>query len=194
MDWAGAIANKYAILQQQADAETQRANNDTLRAQGDYRLAGANTALTQARADVVPATAKADIGLTNANAGLIGQQRDWYGREAASRIGLQGAEATQARAGAGLSGAQSYRLRLGLTGDQADTLSDSLAAIRANSGIPGYAKGTAKVPGKGSGKVDTVKAKLAPGEAVLNKGAAETMGRGMIAALNAHGAAKMGLA
>lgn len=55
------------------------------------------------------------------------------------------------------------------------------------------AKGIAKVPGKGSGKVDKVPAKLAPGEAVLNKAAAEKMGRGLIAALNKQGARKMGM-
>lgn len=58
---------------------------------------------------------------------------------------------------------------------------------------PGFAKGTARVPGKGSGKVDTVPAKLAPGEAVLNKAAADAMGRGLIAKANAAGAKKMGL-
>lgn len=57
----------------------------------------------------------------------------------------------------------------------------------------GYKRGTARVPGKGSGKVDTVDAKLAPGEAVLNKRAAEMVGRGNIAALNARGAQQMGL-
>jgi hypothetical protein len=56
-----------------------------------------------------------------------------------------------------------------------------------------FAAGTAKVPGKGDGTKDTVKAKLAPGEAVLNKAAAEGMGRGLIAALNMAGARKMGM-
>lgn len=55
-------------------------------------------------------------------------------------------------------------------------------------------KGMAKVPGKGSGKVDTVPARLAPGEAVLNKAAAEHVGRGLIAVLNQLGAQKMGMA
>jgi hypothetical protein len=59
-------------------------------------------------------------------------------------------------------------------------------------GVSPYAKGTPKVPGKGSGKVDTVPAMLAPGEAVLNKAAAEHMGRGMIEQLNKFGLAKMG--
>lgn len=57
-----------------------------------------------------------------------------------------------------------------------------------------YKKGTARVPGKGSFKKDTVPAKLAPGEAVLNKPAADMAGRGMIAALNKLGARKMGMA
>ena len=55
-----------------------------------------------------------------------------------------------------------------------------------------FKAGTEKVPGKGTGKVDTVPAMLAPGEAVLNKGAAEHMGRGNIKQLNQIGLAKMG--
>lgn len=68
--------------------------------------------------------------------------------------------------------------------------------VRLSPGMPAvrYAKGTARVPGKGSGKVDTQPAMLAPGEAVLNKPAAEHMGRGLIAALNQMGAQKLGLA
>lgn len=60
-------------------------------------------------------------------------------------------------------------------------------------GMPGLKKGIARVPGKGDGTKDTVKAKLAPGEAVLNKAAADKMGRGLIGALNKMGAKKMGL-
>lgn len=54
-------------------------------------------------------------------------------------------------------------------------------------------KGTEKVPGKGDGTKDTVPAKLAPGEAVLNKAAAEFMGRGLIKKLNEMGMHKMGM-
>jgi hypothetical protein len=50
--------------------------------------------------------------------------------------------------------------------------------------------GASKVPGQGDGTVDTVAAKLAPGEAVLNKHAAEMLGRGMIKTLNDVGLAK----
>lgn len=53
--------------------------------------------------------------------------------------------------------------------------------------------GTEKVPGKGDGTKDTVPAKLAPGEAVLNKAAAEFMGRGLIKKLNQMGMHKMGM-
>lgn len=57
-----------------------------------------------------------------------------------------------------------------------------------------FKTGVSKVPGHGSGHVDTVPAMLAPGEAVLNKGAAEHMGRGAIETLNAIGLHKMGMA
>lgn len=74
------------------------------------------------------------------------------------------------------------RLGLGLTPPGGDLL-----------GL-GFAKGTARVPGKGDGTKDTVPAKLAPGEAVLNKPAADMAGRGLIAVLNKMGAQKMGMA
>lgn len=50
-----------------------------------------------------------------------------------------------------------------------------------------YTKGTAKVPGKGSSKVDTVPAMLAPKEAVLNEKGADLIGRANITAANAAG-------
>jgi hypothetical protein len=53
--------------------------------------------------------------------------------------------------------------------------------------------GKDKVPGKGSGTVDTQHAMLAPGEAVLNKAAAEYLGRATIDVLNHVGRIKMGL-
>lgn len=59
--------------------------------------------------------------------------------------------------------------------------------------MSGFKKGTARVPGKGSPKKDSVPAVLAPGEAVLNAKAAEMAGRDNIAALNRKGAAKMGM-
>lgn len=64
--------------------------------------------------------------------------------------------------------------------------------VRNPKGVQKFAGGTAKVPGKGTGKVDTVPAMLAPGEAVLNKGAAEHVGRGLIGMLNQIGKMRMG--
>ena len=49
--------------------------------------------------------------------------------------------------------------------------------------VSGFARGSAQVPGYGSG--DTVPSYLTPGEAVLTPGAAEDVGRPKIAALNA---------
>jgi hypothetical protein len=49
----------------------------------------------------------------------------------------------------------------------------------------GVFRGTAQVPGKGTGNVDKVPAMLAPHEAVLTHGAADALGRKKIAALNA---------
>ena len=56
-----------------------------------------------------------------------------------------------------------------------------------------YRRGTARVPGRGPSNVDSVKAKLAPKEAVLNAPAADMMGRGLIAHANALGMARMGM-
>jgi hypothetical protein len=68
--------------------------------------------------------------------------------------------------------------------------------VQPNPGYPfgaGYLFGATAVPGQGSGTVDKVPAMLAPHEAVLNRAAADTLGRSRIAALNARGAQRMGL-
>jgi hypothetical protein len=57
----------------------------------------------------------------------------------------------------------------------------------------GYLFGANEVPGQGTGRTDTVPAMLAPHEAVLNRAAADLLGRGLIAALNAHGVRQMGM-
>jgi len=71
-----------------------------------------------------------------------------------------------------------------------------MTRVPPNPGYPfgaGYLFGATAVPGQGSGTVDKVPAMLAPHEAVLNKAAADKLGRGKIAALNAAGAKQMGL-
>jgi hypothetical protein len=57
-----------------------------------------------------------------------------------------------------------------------------------------HARGTSRVKGKGKPNKDTVPAMLAPGEAVLNQGAADHVGRNLIDVLNAIGAHKMAMA
>ena len=57
----------------------------------------------------------------------------------------------------------------------------------------GFANGTSQVPGNADPRVDSVPAELAPQEAVLNAGAADMVGRGLIDVLNAMGALKMGM-
>jgi hypothetical protein len=123
--------------------------------------------------------------------------------ESTSRIGLEGSQTAVNRATAQpttreqLYAAQALNQGFGLSGTRRPMF--SLGGLgRSSLGLDmgtelRFAKGTAKVPGKGDGTKDTVKAKLAPGEAVLNKAAAENMGRGLIAALNAAGARKMGM-
>ena len=58
---------------------------------------------------------------------------------------------------------------------------------------PGYASGASQVPGIADPRVDSVRANLAPQEAVLNAGAADMVGRGLIDVLNAMGNLKMGM-
>jgi hypothetical protein len=62
-----------------------------------------------------------------------------------------------------------------------------------NGGFANYQQGTAAVPGHGTGKVDSVPAMLAPHEAVLNRAAADMVGRGLITMLNEAGAQQMGM-
>ena len=57
----------------------------------------------------------------------------------------------------------------------------------------GFAAGDTAVAGPGDGTVDTVDTKLAAGEAVLNKAAAEFLGRDLIDKVNQAGAIAMGL-
>ena len=56
-----------------------------------------------------------------------------------------------------------------------------------------YSSGTSHITAPGDGTVDTTKAKLANGEAVLNRGAAEHLGQPAIQALNAVGMLRMGM-
>jgi hypothetical protein len=76
-----------------------------------------------------------------------------------------------------------------VTAEEAGALHDHLTGKAAGGNLK-LTAGDTKVPGKGDGTVDKVPAMLAPGEAVLNKPAAEKLGRDNIAALNAVGHAE----
>lgn len=84
----------------------------------------------------------------------------------------------------------------GLSGQAADTIRSRDRRIEEELRRQGFRKGKTKVvdkTGKGSPRKDTVLAKLAEGEAVLNAGAAELLGRDEIEALNQRGLRKMGV-
>lgn len=84
----------------------------------------------------------------------------------------------------------------GMSGDAARTLRSRQSQIEEEMKRQGYRKGITKVKdktGKGSPRKDTVDAKLAEGEAVLNAGAAKILGRKSIAELNAKGLQAMGM-
>ena len=178
---AGWLATKYGILQQQADTATaaQRAQApvDAARANALNMLTPAQVAQTRAQTGVADAQAR---GMNITNAFLPDTLR--------SDIDFR---RTQARA----TDVGSFYDTLNRANSSEGTgLGDAVDSVRSRyRSIGGLKKGTARVPGKGDGTKDTVPAKLAPGEAVLNKAAAEHVGRGLIAHLNSMGAEKMGL-
>ena len=175
------LDRKYDLMQQETQA---RAN------------------LENTQAGVLPGTAASEARLRAAQAALTGQQAGQVAPLAQSQIAQAQAGIGQTQAQTGLIGAQTQgqNIRNQAPNDvYFGNMYDQLRAGRE----PGYARGTSDVqhydqgathvPGQGDGTVDKVPAVLAPGEAVLNKAAAEHVGRGTITALNAMGAAKMGM-
>lgn len=213
------LDRKYQILGQQADARTTEANASANLANVRAALmpgqASAENDLTRARALGLRNEVEGDradymdpfgrrataIALGREQANLTGQQAEttWWDRQPPSTAprepqSMQQYDASGRAIGGPIFGLQDERDRnapwtrsMGLPDPRRPRID-----IRPISPL-GFAKGTARVPGKGSGKKDTVPAKLAPGEAVLNKAAADNMGRGLIAALNTAGARKMGM-
>jgi hypothetical protein len=104
VDWNALLQQKYAILQQQADAATRTAN------------ASAN--LDQARANVVPGESAANIAQTRANTDLIGQQAKYFGPTALANIDL-----TRANVGLAKANTAESTARVGYTNQQTTGLS-----------------------------------------------------------------------
>ena len=182
--------------------------------------ANARANLENTQASVLPGQAAAQIWLQRASANAENERARTLGPLAESSIAATNAGIGETQARTGLLGAQTnelttpisdfesrdfYRLLkqqnpFGFLGGGPGTSSSFPNSFAAGAAyVPGYCMGTAyaggasRVPGKGDGTVDKVPAMLAPGEAVLTKQAAEGLGRGTIAALNAAGAAKMGM-
>lgn len=181
MSFSDLINRKYDILQQQATAQSNQEN--------------AQAGLLTANTHEVGANAAAQRALQAAQGGLIGAQTQRTNIDSAfapadisSQIGLRTAQGGEAGARAGL-----FSSQIPLAGAQLLGATTDDATNQTNRSRYGFKEGTTKVPGKGDGTVDKVEAKLAPGEAVLNKAAAEHLGRDTIALLNAIGSAKMGL-
>lgn len=82
------LARKYAILQQQADADTSRAGSANISAVAGANAANAAANVDNTRAGLMPAESKSAIALQGAQTALTRQQADWFGPEAQSRIGL----------------------------------------------------------------------------------------------------------
>ena len=173
MSWAseaaGWLATKYGIMQQQANTAEA----------AQQSLAGLQGAQTQRTIQMTPAEVEEQ-------------------RARASQM------AAQAAAAPALLDAEAERRRIDNLNSNSTGFTAAWNAAKPPPGwmipkigetvrLPGHRKGLARVPGKGDGTKDTVPAMLAPGEAVLNKSAAEGMGRGLIAALNKLGAEKMGM-
>lgn len=131
----------------------------------------------QAQADIAKAQADSDAQAAK----ISGMQARARARARASAMPTPGALPT------GLSSPFSSGEGAGSSSRLGSLFDDTSGAGRLT-----FSHGTERVPGHGSGHVDTVPAMLAPGEAVLNRAAAEQFGRGNIAQLNAAGARQMG--
>jgi hypothetical protein len=213
-------ANTRALAERnRADIGFQDVNQRGIAVRADANLANTRAALLpqeQASANALRAAQAAALtestrnavtdfndpfGMRQAEIGLRRDQGNYYGAQAADIAprppapGSVGVGGTFGRGATTLDQVIADRQRRGMPPLSSGMLQgpDEILDVTPRRPRLGFAKGTARVPGKGSGKVDTVPAKLAPGEAVLNKAAADKMGRGAIARLNKAGARKMGM-
>ena len=153
--------------------------------------------LHNAQAGMVKPLGESEIGLQGAQGGYYDAQSNLANQNAAqvaplaqSTIGYQGAMGSAA-----IMHGQAAGVSAGAASRNADTLrmgTESEIGARSQ-GSGEFATGTSRVSAPGDGTVDTTKAKLANGEAVLNKGAAEHLGQPAIQALNAVGMLRMGM-
>ena len=186
---AAAMGQASAAHESSAAAQT-GANAQMIGQQGQ-------AALHRAQAGMVQPLGESEISLQGAQGGYYGAQSNLANENASmvrplaqSTIGYQGDMGSAA-----LMHGRAAGVSAGAASKNADTLRMGTESdIRAkDQGSGEFATGTSRVSAPGDGTVDTTKAKLANGEAVLNKGAAEHLGQPAIQALNAVGMLRMGM-
>ena len=148
---------------------------------GEYYRAMGAAAQTGASAQMVGQQGQA--ALHHAQAGMVAPL-------GASEIRLQGAQGGYYGAQSNLANENAAQVAP-LAGSEINLRKAQESGVY--QGIGEFATGTSHITAPGDGTVDTTKAKLANGEAVLNKGAAEHLGQPAIQALNAVGMLRMGM-
>lgn len=208
-EFSWALSRKYAQGQQAVDADSARARAALVGAQGAADAATAQAERTRAEIPYVGPLSMAEVAQRRATANLSDAQANTT-HAVLSRMSSPGIDKNydflpwdNNKLGTAWQPSSTalpdftYKPTSSLSNVTKPGASSSYyvgpARIDEYSEEKRKAKGETKVPGKGSGKVDKVPRLLAPGEAILNKAAAEFLGRGMIRKLNSMGAKKMGM-
>lgn len=199
VNWSALADRKYDNIEYEAqtgritaeaNAGLARANTGMVAPLGMSQInresAGAGLQRVQTR--LAPGLAASEIANTNAQTSTLNTERPLIAPKTLAGIRLSDATARNTNAETTSRGLQND-----MTRQYMDPSTQAIFEMLYGDSRFGFAKGTARVPGMGDGTVDTVPAALAPGEAVLNKPAAEMMGRGLIAVMNKLGMQKMGM-
>lgn len=181
------LERKYANQEEQTAIQ---ANEAATKA----NVGAAQAGLYDTQAAVMPAEVASQVGLRGAQAEFERQRAAMHPLDVRSSAGLRGQEARKLGMSNDYGEAVYGKARSGLSSMSSDDL------IRKLNAGEKFNKGTANVKnmktgqtrvtdenGNGHPRVDTVPAMLAEGEAVLNAGAAERMGRDEIRQLNKQG-------
>lgn len=202
------LAQKYSILQDEANARMLGAQAQMFGAQSMAPMYAANANLTNTQASVLPQTAQASIGLDKARAGNLEASTGYLypaANPAMNALNEQmftnpmqrpsaNSMTDQQLQGASFGGMPSniHTVMDGIYGPPTGRVTTPGISSSVLDNTQNHATGTANVKGPGGPTDDRVKANLSNGEAVLNAGAAEHLGRENIKALNAVGLMRMG--
>lgn len=168
--------------------------------QSEQSLRAAQAGLLTQQAAVTQPNAQSEAALRAAQSGLLNQQATALPQTAASDLATAALARQQQSQNlapdfTGFGGLPHFALGTPDVGGMLPSVTDAgtggIAPLDPDVPVEHFAAG-GQVPGHQSGPpVDTVPAMLSPGEAVLNRGAAEHVGRGVIAHLNQIGLMKM---